>query len=327
VVDFRYHVVSLVGVFLALGIGIVFGTTAINRAILHDLDSNLHRLTDEKRGLESQRKQLTTQVGAADAWGKALFPGIVDGVLTGERIVVVSAPDATKSVRDDLVKQVGAAGATVTGRIRLNDALADPARAAELDDLVLRELPAGFTVPGTGATAAQRAMAELAYVVSLGAGDTTALAATPPAATTRVLAAFRERGFIGIDGNAVLPARNVVVLLPGAPPSPTPTPTASGPETRPVGVDLVAALASLKARPVVVAVAPTGGSVAGTELELVRADPVLKDSVSSVDDVDTVYGQTALVLAIDEARSRGRTGHYGNGVGADAPVPTPAASP
>ncbi|MDQ1712209.1 MAG: hypothetical protein QOE45_1659 [Frankiaceae bacterium] len=325
-VDFRYHVVSIVAVFLALGIGIVFGTTAINRTILNDLDHNVTRLTNEKRGLESQRKQLATQVGAADAWGKALFPGLVAGVLTGERVVVVTAPDASKSVRDDLVKQLGTAGATVTGRIRLNDALLDPARAAELDDLVLRELPTGFTVPGGGATAAQRAMAELAYVISLGAGDTTALGTAPPAATTRVLAALRERGFIGVDGGTVSPARNVVVLLPGAPPSPTPTPTASGPDARPVGVDLVAALAALRARPVVVAAAPNGGSGAGTELDLVRADPLLKETVSSVDDVDSVYGQTALVLAVEEAH-RGRVGHYGNGVGADAPVPTPAPSP
>lgn len=325
-VDFRYHVVSIVAVFLALGIGIVFGTTAINRTLLDDLDHNVARLASEKRDLDAQRKQLAAQVDAAGEWGKALYPGLVSGVLTAERVVVVSAPGAPKSVRDDLVKQLGTAGATVTGRIRLNDALLDPHRATELDDLVLRELPAGFTVPGGTATAAQRAMAELAYVVSLGAGDITAVGAAPPAATTRVLAAFRERGFIGIDGPAVSPARNVVVLLPGAPPSPSPTPTASGPAARPVGVDLVAALAALRARPVVVAAAPNGGSVAGTELELVRADPLVKDVVSSVDDVDSVYGQTALVLAIDEAH-RGRTGHYGNGVGADAPVPTPAPSP
>ena len=49
-VDFRYHVVSLVAVFLALGIGIVFGTTVIDRALLDNLDSNVERLTAEKRG-------------------------------------------------------------------------------------------------------------------------------------------------------------------------------------------------------------------------------------------------------------------------------------
>jgi hypothetical protein len=323
-VDFRYHVVSIVAVFLALGIGIVFGTTAINRAILDDLDRNVSRLTEEKRGLESQREELTERVGDADAWGKAVAPSLVNGLLSGERVVVVSAPGASRSVRDDVVKQLGAAGATVTGKIRMSDALTDPGRGEELSDLVVRELPQGLTLPGTGATAAQRAMAELAYVIALDARDS-GPATVAPAATTRVLAGLKERGFVAIDGDAVLPARNVVVVLPGAPPSPTPTPTVSE-DVRPVAVDLVAALATLRGRPIVLAAAPNGGSGAGTQLDDVRADAVVKDVVSSVDNADTVYGLTALVRALDEAR-RGLTGHYGNGVGADAPVPTPTATP
>ncbi|HVF05865.1 MAG TPA: copper transporter [Frankiaceae bacterium] len=322
-VDFRYHVVSIVAVFLALGIGIVFGTTAINRAILNDLDRNVSRLTTEKRDLDTRNRDLTDRASDADAWGEAVAPSLINGVLLGETVVVVSAPGASRDVRDEVVEKLTAAGARVTGRVRLSEELADPSRGAELDDLVVRELPAGLTLPGTGATAAQRAMAEIAYVVALDA--TAPVPAAPPPATTRVLAGLRERGFLAVDGGPVTPARNVVVVLPGAPPSPTPTPSPTA-TARPVGLELVAALAGLPRRPVVVAVAPTGGSVAGTQLETVRADDVLKENVSSVDDVDTIFGQTALVLALRAARA-GDVGHYGNGVGADAPVPTPAPAP
>jgi hypothetical protein len=324
-VDFRYHVVSIVAVFLALGIGIVFGTTAINQAILDDLDRNVSRLTAEKRDLEAQRHDLTARTGDAEAWGQAVAPVLVANVLSGEDVVVVAAPGAAKSVRDGVVDELEAAGATVTGRIRLSDALADPARGPELDDLVVRELPGGLALPGTGSTAAQRALAEVAYVVGLGAGEPSN-ATTPPAATTRVLAGLRERGFLAVDGKGVTPARNVVVVLPAdVPPSPSPTPSA-GPPAKPVGVDFVAALAALTQRPAVVVVAATGGSVAGTQLEAVRADDVLNDTVSSVDDADSVFGKTAVVLALRAAR-RGDVGHYGTGVGAEAPVPTPARSP
>ncbi len=320
-VDFRYHVVSIVAVFLALGIGIVFGTTAINRAILNDLDRNVTRLTEEKRALDTERKALAENVSDADAWGEAVFPMLVSGVLAGERVVVISAPGASRSVRDEVVKHLTVAGATVVGRVRLNDALTDPSRGAELDDLVVREQPQGLTLPGTGATAAQRALAELAHVVTAVSDGP-----TPPAETTRVLAGLRERGFLAVDGENVLPARNVVVLLPGAPPATaSPSPTPSGPQPRP-GLDLVSALASAQSRPVVVATAPRGGSVSGTQLEAVRADTSLNEAVSSVDNVDEVYGHTALALAIDAAR-RGSVGHYGDGVGADAPVPTPAPTP
>lgn len=323
-VDFRYHVVSIVAVFLALGIGIVFGTTVIDRALLENLDRNVTRLTADKRELEAERRELTERIADAEAWGEAVAPTLVRGVLSGERVVVVAAPGVDKGLRDGVAEQLGDAGATVVGRIRLSDALDDPARGTELDDLVVRELPAGLTLPGTGATAAQRAMAELAYVIGLGADDTR-LPGEPPSATTRVLAGLRERGFLGIDGGAVSPARNVVVILP-VEPEPSPSPSASPDGSRPVGVELVASLASLPRRPAVVVVAPTGGSVAGTPLEAVRADDLLKDAVSTVDDADTVYGRAALVLALREAR-RGGVGHYGDGVGAEAPVPTPAPSP
>ena len=323
-VDFRYHVVSIVAVFLALGIGIVFGTTVIDRALLNDLDHNVRRLTSEKRSLEEERRALTDRASDADAWGQAVSPMLVTGVLSGERVVVVSAPGVEKSVRDGVVDQLTAAGATVSGRIRLSDALLDPARVTELDDLVVRELPAGLTLPGRSSSAAQRALAEIAYVVALSADDPI-VPASPPAATTRVLAGLRERGFLAIDGSAVVPARNVVVLLPLAPSAPTPSPTPS-PAPQPVGLDFVSALAGLTRRPAVVVASPTGGSVAGAPLEALRADDLLKDTVSSVDDVDSVFGRTALVLALREVR-RGGQGHYGNGVGADSPVPTPARSP
>lgn len=323
-VDFRYHVVSIVAVFLALGIGIVFGTTVIDRALLNDLDRNVTRLTGEKRELEDERRALTERVADAEAWGQAVAPALVTGVLAGERVVVVSAPGASRSLRDDVVKQLTAAGATVTGRIRLSDAIEDPARATELEDLVVRELPTGLNLPAAGATTAQRAVAEIAYVVGLAADDATALA-TPPASTTRVLAGLRERRFLAVDGQAVVPARNVVLVLPGAAPPVSPSPTPA-PEGRPLAVELVGAFMTQARRPALVVAAPTGGSVAGTQLEALRADDILNDTVSSVDDVDTVFGRTALVLALREAR-RGGTGHYGNGVGADAPVPTPAPSP
>jgi hypothetical protein len=317
VVDLRYHVVSIVAVLLALSIGIVFGTTAINRAILNDLDRNVDRLTAEKRDLDSARRDLAARAEDAEAWGKAVYPKLVTGALSGERVVVVAAPGAPRAVRDDVVKQLSVAGATVTGRIRLSERLVDPARAAELDDLVVRELPQGLTLPGAGSTAAQRAMAELAYVVGTDPGGT-----TPPPALTRVVAALRERGFLSVDGDTVLPARNVVVLLPGHTASPSPSPSATPEDAVPVAVSLVSSLARLAPRPAVVAVAPHGGSVTGTELEDVRADADLKELVSTVDDVDLVFGQAALVLAIDEAR-RGGHGHYGDGVGAEAPLPTP----
>ena len=42
VVDFRYHLVSIIAVFLALAIGIVIGTTALNGALLDNLKGSIN---------------------------------------------------------------------------------------------------------------------------------------------------------------------------------------------------------------------------------------------------------------------------------------------
>ena len=42
-IDFRYHLVSLIAVFLALAIGIVIGTTPLNGPVLDDLHGQVTR--------------------------------------------------------------------------------------------------------------------------------------------------------------------------------------------------------------------------------------------------------------------------------------------
>ena len=41
IVDFRYHLVSIIAVFLALALGIVVGTTALNGALLDSLKGSM----------------------------------------------------------------------------------------------------------------------------------------------------------------------------------------------------------------------------------------------------------------------------------------------
>jgi hypothetical protein len=44
VIDFRYHLVSLIAVFLAVALGIVIGTTALNQPILADIKNQVTAL-------------------------------------------------------------------------------------------------------------------------------------------------------------------------------------------------------------------------------------------------------------------------------------------
>ena len=57
-IDFRYHLVSLIAVFLAVALGIVIGTTALNGPILDDLESQVVAEVDHEKRFSSQNTKL-----------------------------------------------------------------------------------------------------------------------------------------------------------------------------------------------------------------------------------------------------------------------------
>jgi hypothetical protein len=77
VIDFRYHLVSLIAVFLAVALGIVIGTTALNAPILDDLEGEVAALTEDKRELETQTQELQAQLDSGDAFEAAVAPTLV----------------------------------------------------------------------------------------------------------------------------------------------------------------------------------------------------------------------------------------------------------
>jgi len=315
-VDFRYHLVSILAVFLALAVGIVLGTTTIDDAVVADLRGRVEGLTKSERDNRARNDELSKRVEAGDDFARELLPMVLAGRLTGERVVIVTVPGGQKSTRDGLVRVIEQADGIVAGRLQIHDKLADPAAAAEIDDLMSDKdiLPPGLELPS--GSPVQRAAAVLAAVLATTQTDNGGGAATPTAKptpdtqATTVLAAFREAGLVRIEGAAPAEASMFIVV------APPPPPAASEAEDAKVraSTEVVAALAA-KSRAVVVA-APRGGAESNGLLSSIRRDPALASDVSSVDGADTTVGQIATVLALVE-RARGGFGHYGTGPGAD----------
>ena len=67
--------------------------------------------------------------------------------------------------------------------------------------------------------------------------------------------------------------------------------------------------------------ASTASRLAARPSSPIRNDRSLTKSVSTVDDVDLVQGQVAVVLATAES-GESKIGHYGYGTGADAALPS-----
>jgi hypothetical protein len=315
VIDFRYHLVSLIAVFLAVALGIVIGTTALNDPISADIEARVDQLEQDKRQLEDQTQALTTQLETADGFEAAVAPALVDGTLADTGVLIVAT---SEDVTPELVESVGSllteAGATVTGVLRLQPEYSDPATATGLQNYVTSSgLPAGITLPETD-DAGQLVGAVLAQTLMV---PTDPGASAPDTATvSSVLAGLSALDVLTVESSSVEPADHAVVL------------TGNGFRTDPEErvstlVELVTALDSAGAGAVVAGTAASTGENA--LIGAIRSDPELSAAISTVDNVDRAAGRISTVLALGQ-EGEGTSGMYGTGEDTQPVPPVPAAA-
>lgn len=314
-IDFRYHIVSIVGIFLALAVGLVLGTTQLNPILTQNLRDNVHQLTADKQSLRDQLSTTEQNLNHAGAFISAVEKPLIAGRLTGHRVLVIAAPTAPTSLRKALDKAVADAGGLVTGELGITADYLDPANQTRLGDVVNSVAPGTITLPQNG-TSGQRAAQLLA---SLWLSKTPADTDTPEA--DAALTALTQAKFVKQLSASVAPADLVLVISdetsadktsPSAAPTTTPAPSDDA------LLDLVGAADSTSNG---VVVAGTSNATKGTLLSAVRASGT-SETVSTVDSADSPQGDVQVIFAL-AAQLRGDSGSYGASSGADLPLPTP----
>jgi len=305
VINFRYHVVSLTAVFLALAIGLVVGTAALNGPVADTLKDRVDALGKDNGNLRAQVNQLRDEVNREEDFATEAAPALINGKLAGRRLLVVVLPTGQKYA-DGVVAMLTVAGAKITGRVVIQDKFLDPANGVEL--LGLADQASQPTVPAAGlplnsdgveTSSALLATALLDRVPPVTAGDLTA-----------VLTAYSKMGYLAAeDGTAG--AAEATVIVSGLP-----------------AVDRDAAAKSQaaltlatqfdKAKPLVVAGDGIGD---GNLISAVRGDPTLVKKISTVDNVTTSQGQLVTAMATAQRVVQGNAGHYGLAGGAASLMP------
>jgi hypothetical protein len=308
-VDFRYHLVSIVAVFLALALGVVVGTTQLNGAVLDDLNGRVNGLTSDKRGLESTISDLHGQTGSDTKLIQALGPAAVAGQLTDRRIVLVSAPNAPSGLRDGVVPLLESAGATIATDVRLGPDLVDPAKGKVIEDALAKVASDGTARSGSPLEQAARLLAS-----SLVAKDDDVPASE---ARSAVLKGLESADLVDVDGAIEAPG-SLVVMLTGEPVKST---DQQGLRAR---LQALLTLASVfdDAGVGVVFVGPESSAEQDGALQALRQDNDLASRVSSVDRADSPQGRIATVFALRE-QADGGSGQYGIGPDNDGPLPQP----
>lgn len=317
-IDFRYHVVSIIAIFLALTVGVVLGTSLFNEPVIDRLGRQAQQLADDKEALRQELADLERTFRFDESVQTALTPAAVRGRLTNERVVLVTLLGADADLAEATAQVLEQAGATVTGRVEVTETWLDPEQETVLDETVTRLVPPGVRFP-EGADTYGRAALVLATSLVARRAEEAGRTFEPGAA---VLAGLGEGGFVEVDGSPAQRATLAVVLA-GPPPE---QPGERAEDDLAAQVALPVALDG-QGRGTVLS-GPVEAAAEGGLIAALRADDSAAEAVSTVDTGSTAAGRLAVVYALDE-QAAGRAGHYGVAGTTEGPLPTglPAPSP
>jgi hypothetical protein len=307
-VNFRFHLVSLIAVFLALGLGILTGSAVVNEAIVDTIRAEIRDVRGEVNELRATNRQLSDEIDRSNAFIADIAPYTVDERLSEVPVTVVAERGVSGDAVEEMVALLRSAGADAPAVVWLESRWK-----LETDD-DLQDLQSAVDVLGGADIVRTRALDQLA--IRLSAPPEAAIEGDEP----DLLAQLTDAGFIEIEGEnvdlAVLPsgpARAVVVTGTDS--------TFAGSE---VTVEVTRAFVEADVATVAGEVfARHDGDDArerGDAIAPVRGDEDLASVVSTVDDLDLVQGQIAATIALQDLVA-GIVGHYGYGNGATASLP------
>jgi copper transport outer membrane protein MctB len=300
-VSFRFHLVSLTAVFLALALGIAMGATVVDRATVDLLQSRLNKVEANSNKTNRDNNQLRDELSRWNQFSDQAGDRLVRGRLTNARIVMLAIEGIDRGPVDALRNSLTAAGADVaatvwvTAKMALKDAG---------DVTSLRQV--------TDAAAAN--VADLRRIV----GAEVATAVTL-ATATGPLADLVARGFARVDGPAGAPPVDITTLpADGVRYVVVSDPKAAAPNNE-LAQPLVEEL--VRRAPLRVLAAEAGHDAPGQRAVFVGPlRSANNNQLSTVDDLDQFAGRVAAVLALVQL-GQGQAGDFGVGPGASRLLP------
>ena len=306
-IDFRYHLVSLISVFLALAVGVVLGAGPLQNSLGTALNDQVTALRENRNATQAKLEQTETAVNERDSYITQAASGLLPGTLASKNVVMVLLPEAKAEDADAITTQLKNAGATVTGRVSLTSTWVDLSREN------YRSTFSGQVQGHLGSTNSKDANGIL--------GEALAKALTANDDSSRVLmdmlsVTVDKSGtpFISVDSTPTAAAEMIVVV--------GPRPQASSGKGATVeaspGEDPKAWAKALegtagRAPTVVVGSADGDGGIVG----IIRSE---KAKVTTIDSVGQIAASVSTPLALASTRA-GTIGHYGFDEGAEAVMP------
>jgi hypothetical protein len=295
VISLRYHVVTIVAVFLSLALGLLAGSAFVQPRLVDQLKKQTDDLRTEARDLRSEITDVRSQVATLGGFADAALPFLTEGRLVAIPVVIVAQEGVQDSVIAEAQQALNAGGADVIATFSARAKLVslDEADRRQLAQILASPDAAPEDLPGLAASAIATRL------------STPGKRADP--ANPDVLHELLSAGFLTSIGSQVSDATleqigsptQVVVVLSGGP---NEQPSIA-PETFAVPLSQALESAGLS-----VAAGQSSDS-AFAFVEQLRADGT--EGIVTIDDLDASMGGAALVLGLQRLIVSGLGGAYG----------------
>jgi hypothetical protein len=312
VIDFRYHLVSIVSIFLALAVGIVLGAGPLQEDIGNTLTSEVTRLREDRAALRAELDEAQKAGQAKDAFTEASNKTLLRERLTDTAVSVVVLPDADANLVKAVTGTLGQAGATVASTVTLRDEWLDPEKETFRTTLGEQLAPSvGVPIEQTEGQLVDEVLARSLLAKAGGA----------PQGADAALEGLRTGDLIRYTPDDTSPATTAVVV--GGPV------TGGTAEERTARAEaltrLTGALDAAGAGAVLVSSSPNPSDDPQVSVvTTARQDSDLAKELSTVDHAESPMGQASVVFGLLE-QAAGNAGQYGLDADATAAFPATAA--
>jgi cation diffusion facilitator CzcD-associated flavoprotein CzcO len=313
VIDFRYHLISIIAVLMSLAIGIFAGSGFLGGPLLDDLERRQSNLEERNREYRSDNQDLRGELSQVNDFVSAVEPMLVEDALLSENVVVLEFEGSDSDAIERLVEAIENAGGVPVARILLTEKFALE-QETDLNQLALTVESTGSRAREVRRDAATRLGIAVARAGAFAGGEPRGVAAAIE--NLRALLDDLDRaGFVSVDqldGESPVPPGTSFVIAGG---SPDPAPYDVAAMAADLGIEI-----SHQGNPVIVAEPST--SVWGLTTGI-RGDEAAAQQVATADQADKIEGRIATVLGLAAVRRGDEPGHYGVGPDATALLPSP----
>lgn len=310
-ISFRYHIVSIVSVFLALAVGVALGGGPLKGEVDNTLVEQVKADRARKAELQAEISALRGAGTFTDQFADTIAPGLVGGTLKGRSVTLVVLPTAQQTEVTALGDMIATAGGTVGGTLRIGDGMLDVENKQLVDELGTQLLDGAsdVSVPAD-ASGYERVGALVARAIGT---DKEPGGESVDGTSESILAGLSTAGLLSAEDD--LERRGSLVLFVAG------AGDASGDEAQSSNsIVSTLAVAVDAATDGVVVVGPIASARAGGLVRSIRDDVVSARDVSTVDALGRSAARVVTAMAL-AGQAQGQTGHFGAVDAADGAMP------